>query len=91
MYTTIDLRLKYKSETGHNAVFDSNLTTKYTEWLEINHKKADRFRERFKRDTAENATYWHKRSKKLVYNKNYRLWLEELHCRAKGILETLKK
>jgi hypothetical protein len=86
--TPIDLRIKYKSETGHNAAFADNLTAKYTEWLESNPEKDQKT---YKRDTGNDAVYWHKKSEKWVYNKEYRLWLEDFTCEAYSILETLKQ
>ena len=84
--TPTDLRIKYKLETGHDAVFEGNhLTAKYAEWLEI-----PQSRDRYKKSTGNDAVYWHKRSESMVYHKEYRLWLEERQCETRSILEKLK-
>jgi len=85
MTTVFDIRMKYKQETGYLATrqasspflghrLDGDLTTNYTRWLETN---PTLFRIMFKKDTGLDATYWHEKEKRMIYTKQYRLWLEE--------------
>jgi len=93
--TPIDLRIKYKSETGFVATYgkDSSkhynykggLTHEYAEWLE------DGFTQRrifYKFDTGLNATYY-KNYFILHYTKGYKEWLERKRCLVLTVIEKL--
>ena len=99
--TPIDLRIKYRFETGDSPTYGKDsyghnykggLTHEYAEWIETYTGENGTFmsmnwqRYYFIKDTGLHATYYDKH-KKLRYRKEYKDWLEQLLCRALSTFE----
>lgn len=99
--TSIDLRIKYKSETGYSPTYGKDiwghtyqggLTHQYAEWLEghLSKQVNTRKRDYYLKGTGMHGTYYDK-NRIMRYTKHYKEWLEERACQAYTVLEKLKK
>jgi len=97
--TTLDLRIKYKSETGYMPAFENEsfhsgkgykgkLTSFYAEWLEGKNNAIQK-RMAYQRDTGDKAGFYEKRCI-FKYAENYKLWLEERRCICETILGSIR-
>ena len=91
--TTLDLRIKYKSETGYMPAFnkrgyEGKLTSFYAEWLEGKNNTIQK-RMAYQRDTGHHAGHYERRNK-FIYYEDYKLWLEERRCTCENILGPIR-
>jgi len=94
--TPIDLRIKYRFETGrypysHGSVFprhkDRYFTNEYGEWLETKQYSA---RNVFFKNTGNKGTFYNKHKDKIHYTQEYKEWMEERYCHTISILENFR-
>ena len=101
--TPIDVRIRYKFETGFAPTYGisyvqkgcnyrGGLTTEYAEWLEQGLSKIINTQKRdyYFKDTGLHGIYYDK-DRNIRYTKAYKEWLEERICQAYTVLEKLKK
>jgi hypothetical protein len=98
--TPLDLRIKYKFETGYSPTYGKDsqeyynyrgaLTHFYAIWLEGNSSYASMKRYTYFRETGNHATYYDY-YRYIHYTKEYKEWLEEAKCETYSILEKLRK
>jgi hypothetical protein len=94
--TPTDLKLKFKFETGLEAIDHINpknrhkyLSEDYVEWLE---GKNTKMRDQFRKETGNYAMWvedntW---NTEIVYKDTYKLWLEERKLELYNVIETLR-
>jgi hypothetical protein len=94
--TPIDLRIKYKFDTGLIPTYGKDtdncynyrggLTNDYAEWLE---NEVTIKRIVYKGNTGLNATFRNKKNGLLKYTTGYKEWLERKHCLVLTVIEKL--
>jgi hypothetical protein len=92
--TAIDLRLKYRFDTGiyptygsfhhsfkYSTLYDykGGLTPEYAQWLEQLHDGGDWKRETYWEETRKLPVYQDS-NRKTIYTREYKEWLEEIEC-----------